>query len=299
VAKGNQKAGALILEKFVSKTQYQLGDFLEKGLQLALVNCIDFTASNGIPSSKTSLHYFGNGPSFYERALEQVTSILLDYDYDKLVPCFGFGAKIKHPKLDTQGKVHHCFPLNFNPENPNLFKLDEILKAYRAALAYLTFSGPTRFGELLREAMEQSREFKRLGTHYMILFILTDGEIHDRQEVIDQLVECNVLPMSVVIVGIGSGDFSIMHELDDDNMEMVDSKGRKTQRDLVQFVEFEKFSNSGVALAKEVLEELPRQVSEYFQLMNITPQDVQNSYPEDDVARVRKFKERMENPYEV
>ena len=53
-----------------------------------------------------------------------------------------------------------------------------------------------------------------------------------------------------------------MHELDDDNMEMTDSKGRKTQRDGVQFVEFEKFSNNGVALAKEVLEELPRQVSE-------------------------------------
>lgn len=37
----------------------------------------------------------------------------------------------------------------------------------------------------------------------MILFILTDGEIHDRQEVIDQLIECNYLPISVIIVGIG------------------------------------------------------------------------------------------------
>ena len=70
----------------------------------------------------------------------------------------------------------------------------------------------------------------------MILFILTDGEIHDRQEVIDLLIECNFLPISVIIVGIGKGDFTIMHELDDDNMEMVDSKGRRTQRDLVQFV---------------------------------------------------------------
>lgn len=42
--------------------------------------------------------------------------------------------------------------------------------------------------------------------------------------------------MSVIIVGIGEGDFKIMHELDDDNMEMVDSKGQRTERDLVQFV---------------------------------------------------------------
>lgn len=136
-----------------------------------------------------------------------------------------------------------------------------------------------------------------MGTHYMILFILTDGEIHDRQEVIDLLIECNRLPISVIIVGIGGGEFHIMHQLDDDNMQMVDSKGQKTERDLVQFVEFQKFSNNGVALAKQVLEQLPRQVSQYFQLNNISPEDVRSSYPEDDIERVKKFKEGMVNPY--
>jgi hypothetical protein len=92
-----------------------------------------------------------------------------------------------------------------------------------------------------------------MGTHYMILFILTDGEIHDKQEVVDLLIQCNKLPLSVIIVGIGNGEFDIMRDLDDDNCEMVDSKGNHTQRDLVQFVEFSKFSNNGVALAKEVL----------------------------------------------
>ena len=105
----------------------------------------------------------------------------MDYDYDKLVPVYGFGAKVKHPMLDTQNKVHHCFPINFSSENPNLYKLDEILKAYKTILPYLTFSGPTRFSEILREAIAQCREFKKIGTNYMILFILTDGEIHDKQ----------------------------------------------------------------------------------------------------------------------
>lgn len=146
-----------------------------------------------------------------------MTNILLDYDYDKLVPCYGFGAKVRHPKLNTNNKVHHCFPLNFNYDNPNLYKLEEIINGYRTAIPYLQFSGPTHFSQLLGEAIIQCQEFKKLGTHYMILFILTDGEIHDRQEVIDQLIECNYLPISVIIVGIGEGDFTIMHELDDDN----------------------------------------------------------------------------------
>jgi GTPase len=51
-----------------------------------------------------------------------------------------------------------------------------------------------------------------------------------------------------------------MHELDDDDCQMTDFQGNKTQRDLVQFVEFSKVNNNGVELAREVLEELPRQV---------------------------------------
>lgn len=105
----------------------------------------------------------------------------------------------------------------------------------------------------------------------MILFILTDGEIHDKTEVIDLLVRCNKLPISVIIVGVGQGDFNIMKQLDDDDCRMIDSKGNKTQRDLVQFVEFSKFQNNSVNLARQVLEELPRQVEEYFELMSIDP----------------------------
>ena len=44
----------------------------------------------------------------------------------------------------------------------------------------------------------------------MILFILTDGEIHDKREVIDLLISCNKLPLSVIIVGVGNGEFEIM-----------------------------------------------------------------------------------------
>ena len=80
----------------------------------------------------------------------------------------------------------------------------------------------------------------------MILFILTDGEIHDKREVIDLLISCNKLPLSVIIVGVGNGEFEIMKQLDDDDCEMVDSNGNRTERDLVQFVEFKKFQNNGV-----------------------------------------------------
>ena len=62
----------------------------------------------------------------------------------------------------------------------------------------------------------------------MVLLILTDGAIHDTETVEDLLVKCGKLPLSVIIVGIGNGDWGLMHRLDDDDCLMVDLNGNKT-----------------------------------------------------------------------
>jgi len=59
----------------------------------------------------------------------------------------------------------------------------------------------------------------------MILLILTDGMIHDKEIVKDLLVKCGKLPLSVIIIGIGhgnDGDWTDMKELDDDECLMTD-----------------------------------------------------------------------------
>ena len=69
--------------------------------------------------------------SQYEEALYEVSKILLDYDYDKLVPVYGFGAKVNMPNFNTNGKVLHCFPLNGNEDNSNVFQVEGLMRAYR------------------------------------------------------------------------------------------------------------------------------------------------------------------------
>ena len=57
-----------------------------------MVAAIDYTASNGDPSQKSSLHYFGSRPNQYEQAIFNVGSILEAYDSQKNFPVFGFGG---------------------------------------------------------------------------------------------------------------------------------------------------------------------------------------------------------------
>ncbi len=54
-----------------------------------------------------------------------------------------------------------------------------------------------------------------------------------------------------------------MQVLDADEKALVDARGKKASRDIVQFVRFAQYSNNGVALATELLAELPGQFLEW------------------------------------
>ena len=58
----------------------------------------------------------------------------------------------------------------------------------------------------------------------------------------DAIVYASKLPMSIIIVGVGSADFSAMSELDGDDEDgvLTSQRGELVARDIVQFVPFRK-----------------------------------------------------------
>ena len=87
---------------------------------------------------------------------------------------------------------------------------------------------------------------------------------------VDLIVKHSHLPLSIIIVGIGNANFGNMNILDGDN-GLFDSKGRKAQRDIVQFVPFNQVAGNPDMLARELLAELPDQVVQYMTMMGIAP----------------------------
>jgi hypothetical protein len=120
-------------------------------MKMALVVGIDFTMSNGPFKNMESLHYFnGASQSYYEKALQEVCGILLDFDYDKLVPVFGFGAIVDYNEINSGHQRADCFPISGMKENHDFHGLEGILNGYRACLPHLTFSGPTYLAPIIR-----------------------------------------------------------------------------------------------------------------------------------------------------
>ncbi|KAH0785411.1 Copine family protein [Histomonas meleagridis] len=242
-------------------------DYMRSGIQLNMITAIDYTASNRDPRDPMSLHFLRNDGIMnqYEQCIYSVGSVLCPYDSDQQFPVYGFGGKLN-------GIINHCFPLTFDPNNPNVSGLNGILSAYRQSLTCVQLSGPTLFSPVIKAATGVAIQSWNESKTYTILMILTDGIINDMQETINAIVEATDAPLSIIIVGVGNANFSAMDQLDADEVPLVSSTGVRMKRDIVQFVPFVKFQNNGnIGLAAEVLAEVPRQVDEFCRSHGYVP----------------------------
>ena len=266
--------GALILDnkiQITSKTikKFKFLDYIRGGLQINMIVGIDFTGSNGNPYQKDSLHSIEKQPNLYEKAIESSCKVVAFYDADQLFPVYGYGAILKSSPV-----VNHCFSLNMSSD-PNIFTVDGILACYREFIKEVKLYGPTFFGPMIQQAIVHAKDAES-SDDYCILMILTDGIINDMQETVDAIVEASYLPISIIIVGVGNGGddgFAEMDFLDGDEEPLASSKNKKCARDIVQFVEFTKFDNDAVKLSEQVLEEVPKQLEDYFKMKNKPPGD--------------------------
>lgn len=241
-------------------------DYLAGGCQLNVTIAIDFTGSNGDPRKPGTLHYLHPDGSHndYEKAMIAIVGILEKYDSDKKFPVLGYGAKY-------DGEVKHCFQCGSSEE---VMGAAGVLQAYREVFrSGLIMSRPTVITDVIQTAAGRADRslqsaLARGEQTYTILLIMTDGVVADVAATVACLEAVEDKPLSVVIVGVGSEDFTGMRQLDGD------LKARDGKRDIVQFVEFNKHNSSPVDLSSHTLEEIPRQVVDFFQRRKIQPGSV-------------------------
>uniref|UniRef100_A0A672HDP9 Copine-3 n=1 Tax=Salarias fasciatus TaxID=181472 RepID=A0A672HDP9_SALFA len=238
--KANYKnSGVVCIKQCQVVKEFTFLDYIMGGCQINFTIAIDFTGSNGDPSTPQSLHYINpDGYNEYLAAIWAVGNVIQDYDSTKMFPVFGFGAQVPPSR-----QVSHEFPVNFNPSNPFCAGKAERSPGSVAVQKY----------------------------QYYVLLIITDGVITDMDLTRTAIVQASRLPMSIIIVGVGAADFGAMEFLDSDDKLLAAPTGDIASRDIVQFVPFRQFQGSSVALAQSVLAELPDQLTSFFNSYKLKP----------------------------
>uniref|UniRef100_A0A1I8JRV2 VWFA domain-containing protein n=1 Tax=Macrostomum lignano TaxID=282301 RepID=A0A1I8JRV2_9PLAT len=221
-----RNSGTVTAKTIPIDADFSFLDYMFSGTDLCFTVAIDMTASNGSPSQPTSLHYTDPfTPNQYTIAMQAVLEIIQDYDSDQLLPAFGFGCR-----APPDYRVSHEWPLNGR---------SRVLEAYRHCLEEVRLSGPTHFAPVIKHVSRLALNHQD-GSRYYVLLILTDGTIDDWTECKRAVIEASYLPVSIIVVGIGSGNFTEMELLDQD-VWLLEEGGQKACRDIVQFVELRKY----------------------------------------------------------
>uniref|UniRef100_A0A7S3KSE1 Copine C-terminal domain-containing protein n=1 Tax=Euplotes crassus TaxID=5936 RepID=A0A7S3KSE1_EUPCR len=269
---------------------------------MAFIAGVDFTGSNLSGANGLNLHSTSLQENQYFNAIQQVSSILLNFDSDKQVPLFGFGAVVDQRYYYSN--VSHCFALNGNSFRPEVQDIGGIQDAYMNTINNVQYAGPTFFAPMLKKWNEMvSFECEKNTKKYYTFLILTDGMIHDINDTVEQVVVSSRLPVSIIIVGIGNANFSNMVFLDSDEQPLFCKNTQSfSKRDNVQFVKFNDINKNGdnfEALARETLKELPRQMIEYFEGVDIEPSDMGIPDPNLEVRDYSSYKamELMSSPH--
>ena len=136
-------------------------------------------------------------------SLELAAKTLELYDDDNLVPCYGFGD------ATTAGE----FVFSFFNENVPARGMKTLLGRYKQIAASVYMLGPTSFAPVIRQAM---RDVYDSGMKFHVLLILADGHVsmECQEETKKAIVEACEFPLSIVVVGVGDGPWSAMHEFD-------------------------------------------------------------------------------------
>ncbi|VDK20023.1 unnamed protein product [Taenia asiatica] len=213
--------------------------------------------------------------SEYIIAIQAVVEILQEYDSDELFPAFGFGTRI-----GSDGRKSHLVPLTGDPSNPNCKGVSGVLAAYSRVVSETCGSAPPNFAPLIKHVNEMAKG-SRDSSKYFVLLILTTGFVDDWVETQRAVIEASFLPISIIFIGVGGGKFEDLQVLDQD-FALLKVGQEEACRDNVQFVEMRRFLRlaadgseeirwNKLGLAKEVLAELPAQMSNFFIKQRLLP----------------------------
>lgn len=255
-----KKAGSLKVLKGKVLNVPSVLQYIAGGCTLNLMIAIDCTLLNGDWRDDQSLHFHSEAfLNDYQAAIHRLGVIFDAYECRHKYQMWGYGASI-------EGVDQPFFSITDDVENA-----DDLIKAYDKNFApdnsTLELGNVAELKHVVQAGMFRAQRLNSGSKQcYSTLVILSTGAITDLQESIDAVcAAAEDAPLSIVVIGIGDGDFSGVQRLvADETGKLSHSNGVPIARDIVQFVAMDDYNGNARTCVAEALREIPEQFVQHF-----------------------------------
>ncbi|POM65673.1 Hypothetical protein PHPALM_18576 [Phytophthora palmivora] len=159
----------------------------------------------------------------YQEALTRLGRVLVEFDDDRSIQVSGFG--------DAKTPDNAVF--SFTPENPmdGCKSFNEIWHRYHTLTPTIELGEkPANLGPVIRHATATAREVT--GFHMLIILVSSQLASDHLPDTAQAIVDASMLPLSIIVLGMGDGPW--------DNMKVLDDQLPQRQFDNFHFVNFQK-----------------------------------------------------------
>eukprot|EP00928_Gymnodinium_smaydae_P020600 TRINITY_DN17963_c0_g2_i1.p1 TRINITY_DN17963_c0_g2~~TRINITY_DN17963_c0_g2_i1.p1 ORF type:complete len:1417 (+),score=300.73 TRINITY_DN17963_c0_g2_i1:103-4251(+) len=296
-----KKVGIIHIKEINMGRMYSVLDYLRGGLELKLAFGVDLTRSGG----EGDLHKLDlNKTNSYVGVIKALGEMMKVYDADNMYPAYGLGARLP----PTWSIPCDAFALSGDFLHPELMGVEGIIDAYRRSLKIAKLHGPTRLSSLVDLAVQMSASYNevqnpKVEMAFHVFLILTDGGIYgdDKKLFIQRLAAAAEVPLEVVIICVGAGDFSYFRDLkakvaEYRRLEMNATDDDIALRDVVHCVELptDRMADSETVriVAQKGLEHIPQEVMGFYKGRDCKPRNL--SKFEEDNGRPKPRPEALE-----
>jgi hypothetical protein len=172
-------------------------------------------------------------PNSYERIIDPIGSVVEQYSATHTCDAWGFGAKLKR-------QLTHACSITNETGSPALAGVHQLLASYTALVEKLQFDGPIEIAPALGEAARIARASSDQ-QNYLVFLILLQDDPTDLPKFLELLWQYQKLPITVLIVGVGTNQFPLLTEKFRSGSVQVDAHGREYDRELVRFMKYSDF----------------------------------------------------------
>ena len=275
--------GTVVIDKIEELKIMGYADMLDKGVTFRPIVFMDCSASCAwAHAEKESAAGADGKPTFkateslMEKVLKDLQLAFEQYYKTTRFALIGFGAKVRNTKVPV-------FAFNMNENNPGIANAQEAITYYRKMLPNLIMEEPTSMDPVIEKGQLMSAHVtKAMPNIYSMLVVLTDGDVGDRERLIENIVECSTMPISICFVGLSKDNKNseafnfltyldtgkrvgqVKDQLDGDRQDTLqDRNGKFASRDCTTFAKYDAKTKSD-AFAKDLFRNVIKEMGEYY-----------------------------------